>query len=242
MSAGTVGLVVAMSAEAQALTGRAQPTEQVIKLAESAYLRVGGMGPSAAERSCAALVDAGVRALVSVGCAAGLAPACRPGALMLPAEVLSAQGHAIATDAPWRAALLAVLGGRWNPLVENIVGVDRVIGSTEKHGLHATTGAIAADMESAVVAREARRFGLPMIAVRVVSDEVDDSIPEAFLDAIDVFGRPRVRLLLNALIRRPGDAADVARLRRGFKKACDTLSQIAARTGPAFCCPETSDL
>jgi nucleoside phosphorylase len=235
-------LVVAMSAEAHAITGKAQPTEQVVKLTESAYLWVGGMGPSAAERSCAALVDAGVSALVSVGCAAGLAPACRPGALMLPAEVLSAPGDAIATDAPWRAALLAGLGAGWNPLLENIIGVDRVIGSTEKHDLHATTGAVAADMESSVVAREARRFGLPMIAIRAVSDEVGDNIPEVFLDAMDAFGRPRVRLLLNALIRRPGDAAAVTRLRSGFNKACDTLYQIAARTGPAFCCPETSDL
>jgi nucleoside phosphorylase len=231
-----------MSDEARALTGQAQPTEQVVKLTEYAYLRVGGIGPSAAERSCAVLVDAGVSALVSVGCAAGLAPACRAGALMLPAEVLFGQRDAIATDARWRAALLAGLGAGWNPLMENIVGVDRVIGSMEKHGLHATTGAVAADMESAVVAREARRLGLPMIVVRVVSDEVDDSIPEAFLDAMDAFGRPRIRLLLNALIRRPRDAAAVGRLRSGFNKACDTLSQIAARTGPGFCCPDMSDL
>lgn len=239
MSVRTVGLVIAMSAEARAITGRAQPKEQVVKIAEGAYLRVGGLGATAAERSCVALVEAGASALVSVGCAAGLTPECRPGALVVPAQVRSAQGEVFPTDPKWRAALLTAFKDHLSPLVDNIAGVDRVIDSAEKHVLHTTTGAVAADMESAAVAREARRCGLPMIAIRVVSDGADDDIPDALLGVFDAFGRPRFGPLLGALIRSPGDAAALARLRTGFNKACSTLSLVAARTGPAFCFPET---
>ncbi|HSS64938.1 MAG TPA: hypothetical protein VLS27_10915 [Gammaproteobacteria bacterium] len=237
----TVGLVVAMSAEARSLTGRVQPLEQVVRIAEHAYLRVGGVGASAAERSCAALVEAGASALVSAGCAAGLAPECRPGALVVPAEVRSAQGEVFSADAEWRVALVAAAGLRISPLVGAVVSVDRVIGSVEKSALHASTGAIAADMESAAVAREAQRLGLPMISVRVVSDGMDDEFPNSLLDAIDAFGRPRLRPLVNAIVQNPGDAAVLMRSRTGFKKACSTLSLLAANVGPTFCCPGTTD-
>ncbi len=241
MSVRTIGLVIAMSAEARALTGRTQPLDQVVRIAESAYLYVGGMGASAAERSCAVLVEAGAGALVSVGFAAGLVPECRPGAVVVPAKVRSAQGEVFAADVEWRAVLLAALKSQFSPLVGDIAGVERLISSAEKHVLGATTGTVAADMESVAVARQARRFGLPMIVVRVVSDGADDNIPEALLAAIDAFGRPRLRSILKTVIRRPGDAAGLARLRMGFNKACRTLSLVAARTGPAFCCPAEGD-
>lgn len=238
MNARSIGLVIAMSAEARALTGFAQPTEQVVKIADGAYLRVGGLGATAAERSCVALAEAGVSALVSVGCAAGLTPECRPGALVVPAQVRSAQGEVFSTDMEWRAALLAAFQDRVSPVLEIIAGVDRLIGASEKHALHAATGAVAADMESAAVAREARRYGLPMIAIRVVSDGADDDVPDALLGVIDSFGRPRFGPLLAVLIRNPGAAAALARLRTGFNKACSTLSLVAARTGPEFCFPK----
>ena len=240
MSARSIGLVVAMSAEARALTGRVQPLEQVVKIAESVYLHVGGVGGRAAERSCAALVEAGAGALVSVGCAAGLAPECRPGAVVVPAKVRSAQRELFAVDVEWRTALLAALESRFRPFLGDIVSVERVIGSTEKHVLRETAGTVAADMESVAVAREARRFDLPMIAIRAVSDGVDDDIPEALLVAVDAFGRPRLRSILDSVIERPGDAASFLRLRKGLKKACNTLSQVAANTGPTFCWPGTA--
>lgn len=241
MSARTAGLVIAMSAEARALTGRRQPTEQVVRIAERAYLRVGGLGAAAAERSCAALVEAGAGVLMSVGCAAGLTPDSVPGTVVVPAELISARGEAFEADARWRAGLVSTLKDPFRPLVGKIAEVDRPIGSALKHQLRARTGAVAADMESAAVARAARRFGLPMIAIRVVSDGADDEVPDALLAAIDPFGRPRLGLLLGALIRNPGDAAALQRLRTGFRKACNTLSLVASRTGLEFSLPQRDD-
>jgi adenosylhomocysteine nucleosidase len=238
MSTRTVGLVIAMSTEARALTGRRQPLEQVVKLSERVYLRVGGVGARAAERSCAALVEAGAGALVSVGCAAGLTPECRPGALVVPAKVHSSRGEVLAVDGEWRAALLAALEARFSPLVGDIAGVDHVVGSAEKHHLRAAAETVAADMESAAVAVVAKRLGVPMIAIRAVSDGADDDVPGALPASIDAFGRARLPTLLNAVLRRPGDAAGVMRLRTGFNKACRTLSLVAADAGLTFCWPD----
>ncbi len=116
--------------------------------------------------------------------------------------------------------------------------MDRVVGSADKRILRERTGAIAADMESATVAQEAGRRGLPMVALRVISDAANDDVPEALLTAFDAFGRPRYGALLGALMKSPGEAVAVASLRKSFRQACGTLSRVAAITGPAFCCPD----
>ncbi len=230
-----------MSAEARAVTGRAQPTEEVVEIAEHLLLRVGGVGDVAAERNCVALIAAGANALVSLGCAAGLAPACRPGSLIVPAELQSPQGEIFAVDPGWRAAFLAGTHGFFSPVFGTLAGVDGIIERTEKHALHTLTGAVAADMESIAVARNARRRGLSMIAVRAISDGPEDALPMSVRSAVDAFGRARYGALFGTLVRRPGDVAALARLRAGFNSACSTLSQVIERTGPSLCCPWDND-
>jgi adenosylhomocysteine nucleosidase len=139
--------------------------------------------------------------------------------------------------AEWRAALLTALERQFSPFLGDIAGVEHVVGSAEKRVLGATSGTVAADMESAVVARQAMGFGIPMIAIRAVSDGVDDDIPKALPLSVDAFGRPRLWSILNAVIRSPGDAASFLRLRLGFEKACRTLSRVAATAGPTLCWP-----
>ncbi|MBV9758454.1 MAG: hypothetical protein JO047_15510, partial [Alphaproteobacteria bacterium] len=48
----------------------------------------GGGNAIGAEQAARRLIDAGVRALLSFGLAGGLDPALRPGALLIPREVL----------------------------------------------------------------------------------------------------------------------------------------------------------
>ncbi|MDX1528011.1 MAG: hypothetical protein R3337_05245 [Gammaproteobacteria bacterium] len=227
-----------MSAEARAVTGRAQPLARVAKLSESACLRVGGIGARAARLSCDALAEAGAGALLSIGCAAGLAKEAAPGTLVLPREMRAVEGQVFRADPEWRQALLEALAGEFSPLGGDIVGVNRVVGSSDKRILRERTGAIAADMESVTVAQEAERRGLPMVALRVISDAASDDVPEAIITAVDDFGRPRYGALLAALVKSPRDAVAVSSLRKGFRQACGTLSRIAAIAGPAFCCPE----
>ncbi len=237
MSKRTLGIVVALSAEASALTGTSQPVECLVRLSDDVLMWVGGIGEKPAGRACAALVDAGAEALASVGTAAGLAPGCRPGTLAIPRDILSSSGEVFGVDAGWREALQAALDGRLEVTSGPLAGAETVIDVTGKQALSVQTGAVVADMESLAVAREAGRRGIPVLAIRAVSDGPLDEVPRAAFCSTDSFGRPRYLLLAWALARRPGDLRPLLRLASGFKTACKTLSAVAAQAGPRLCCP-----
>ena len=77
-------------------------------------------------------------------------------------------------------------------------GVDRIVATAEaKRALREATGAIAADMESHVAARVARRHGVPFAIVRAVSDAADQSLPPAALVGM----RPDGGVALGAVLR-----------------------------------------
>ncbi len=237
MSTHTLGIVTALSAEARALTGAPQPVARLVRISEKVLMWTGGMGDEAAGRACAALVDAGADALASVGTAAGLAPECRSGTLVLPREILFSNGEILGVDAGWRDALEAALDGRLEVTSGPFAAAETVIDVAGKQALSAQTGAVAADMESLAVAREANRRGIPVLVIRAVSDGPLDEVPAAALCSTDSFGRPRYLPLAWALARHPGDLRPLLRLASGFKTALRTLSAVAAQAGPRLCCP-----
>jgi adenosylhomocysteine nucleosidase len=237
MSKRTLGIVTALSAEARALTGAPQPVARLVRLSEKVLMWLGGMGDEAAGRACAALVDAGADALASVGTAAGLAPGCRSGTLALPRKILSSSGEVFGVDAGWREALQAALDGCLEVTSGPLAGAETVIDVAGKQALAAQTGAVAADMESLAVAREASRRGIPVLVIRAVSDGPLDEVPPAAVCSTDSFGRPRYLPLAWALARHPGDLRPLLRLASGFKTALSTLSAVAARAGPRLGCP-----
>ncbi|MFF8958485.1 1-hydroxy-2-methyl-2-butenyl 4-diphosphate reductase [Streptomyces sp. NPDC014894] len=132
-----------------------------------------GMGPRNAERAVrAALDDDGMRnaAVIASGFCAGLAGGMRPGDLVVAAETRHLDGVTVCTD-PERlaAALSRALPGR-RVHTGPLTGADHVVRGRER-ALLRTTGAIAADMESAATLLTALRAGpRPIAAVRVIVD------------------------------------------------------------------------
>src|SRR4051794_34775883 len=123
-------------------------------------------------RRTAALVQAaahGAKCLVSFGVAGGLAPHLRPGDVILSAEV-------IGDDRRWRA--LDRFHGEVSDLARRIGAVEGVVlGSqdilaTEDDKMRAWTGtgALAVDLESAIVARTAESVGIPFLVLRTIAD------------------------------------------------------------------------
>jgi len=88
--------------------------------------------------------------------------------------------------------------------VGTIVGSDTIIGSVaEKQQLHATTGALAVDMESHIAARVAARHGLPFAVVRAISDTADHTLPPAALVGMRPDGSMALGAVLASLARNP---------------------------------------
>ncbi len=171
---------------------------------------IGGGTAEGAARAAAQLAASGVDALLSFGLAGGLDPALRPGALVIPAAVLT-NGERLAAD----PGLLQAWQG---PTAALLLASENIIASRgDKQAAFAATGAQAVDMESGALARAARRAGLPWAVLRVICDPAERDLPPAAFAALSVSGaiagwRIARSILANpaqvpALIRLGGDAA-----------------------------------
>ncbi|WP_327191101.1 1-hydroxy-2-methyl-2-butenyl 4-diphosphate reductase [Streptomyces xinghaiensis] len=137
-----------------------------------------GMGARSAERAVlrglrrADPYAAGTPVLATGFCAA-LAPGMRPGDLVVAAETRDRKGRVpCAGTAALAGALARLTRARSGTAVHTgpLAGTDHLVRGAERARLH-TTGAIAADMESAAVLRTALAAGpRPVAAVRVVVD------------------------------------------------------------------------
>jgi adenosylhomocysteine nucleosidase len=224
----TAGVVAALDMEARSLRPMARRRDGLFETGDGTLVAVSGMGRAAAVGAAGALVDAGATALVSWGMAGGLDPALRAGQIFLPAQVVAADGIALATDARWREQLRAALAAR-QPLSEGRLfsSLAAITSVAQKASLFHVTGAAAVDMESIAVALVAQAHGLPFIAVRVIVDVATDALPDSVRDAADLSGEVNIGRLLARLCRRPQDVVPLTRLTRRYLEARRALAAVA---------------
>jgi len=146
-----------------------------------------------------------VSGLISFGLAGGLDPALAPGTVLVPAAVLLDAERWDAND-----ALLQRLGGATPRALYG--GGEIVASAAAKAALHARTGAVAVDLESAAVARTARRHGLPFAVLRAVCDGAGRDLPRAALVALDGAGRIVGLRVAWAAASRPWEIPELIRL------------------------------
>jgi adenosylhomocysteine nucleosidase len=192
-------------------------------------IAVAGIGPSAAAAAASALIRAGATRLVSWGYAAGLAPQAECGTIILADRVLCADGTVLATDPLWRKTLHACLAHEHEiccaPLLSSLV----MLADEECKSAHfRRSGALAADMESAAVARVAQDWGVPCLAARVVLDEAAYDLPRFVIDAIDSRGRLNWRRLCLDLARSPTTLQRLPALAHRYRTARNALIALAA--------------
>jgi hopanoid-associated phosphorylase len=223
-----LGIVCGMAAEARALGRWARDPRVAIA--------VSGGRPDRAEAEACRLVEAGVGTLLSWGIAGALAPALRPGALIVPAEVVGPDGsvYGLASPAHWSDAPPSFLGRAGEAAVATAAAKVAIAGSetvlldpTAKAALRARTGAVAVDMESHCVAAVAAGAGLACLAVRAISDPADRALPALAADALGPDGRPRIGAVIWGLLRRPGDLPALLAAGR------DSRAALAALRGAA---------
>ena len=91
-----------------------------------------------------------------------------------------------------------------------------------KRAASARTGAIAVDMESAAIAAEASRRGVPFACVRAVLDTVDESIVGAELAGPD--GEVRPLAAATFMLRNPTAVSGLVRMMRTLGRATASLA------------------
>jgi len=224
-----IGIVVALPAEARSLYRKGLPTGKPFPLDDRRLVIVSGAGPAAAAHAAGTLAAAGVDGLVGWGCAAALSPRLRPGDLILPTAILSAQDESLTTSASWTRHVAHRLAGRTTRYDGPLAGSDGIVASAaDKRDRFQRTGALALDMESAALARSAQAHALPFLAVRAIADPADMDLPASIQVAMDDRGQVRLARLFGHALRQPGDFIGMARLGFHFRAAMGTLKTVAS--------------
>ena len=99
-----------------------------------------------------------------------------------------------------------------------------------KAALSSSSGALAVDMETAAVAEACHAAGVPMLAVRAISDTAATSLPVPFDDWFDLHQqRPRHWGLIKYLLRHPACIPPFAKFVRGLGPARRALADFLVR-------------
>lgn len=170
-----------------------------------------GMGPAAAMRETKRLLAAHRPSLVvSTGFAGGLDPALRLGDAVL--DFRDCAEFAVPGSLAWRGRIVSQ-----GTLCET---------PGEKAALWSGTGASAVDMETASIADACGKAGVPVIALRVISDAAGDRVAVPLEHCYDMAAqRPRAAGLLEFLGRHPGRIVPFARFVSGLGVARAALAR-----------------
>jgi adenosylhomocysteine nucleosidase len=187
---------------------------------------VSGPGRDAAAKACEALIAAHrPKLVITAGFCGGLQ-------LQLPRNAITVADRILATNGmPHELAAAVRAGFQLAPaFVGPWVTVERIVAkSADKKTLGERSGALACEMESLAVAEVCAARGVPCLAVRVVSDPVDEDLPTD----LDALMQPRstagmVGAVLGTLWRRPSSIKDLLRLKEQALVAADALANYLA--------------
>jgi len=234
-----LGIVVAMRDEAKTLTKHDLSIGQTIEVHEGVLVHLSGVGRKRATRAARSLLNRGATALLSWGTAGGLVPGLAAGSLVVPKSVMGSDSSLFPVDPSWHERLRGRLEGRIDLRSETLIESPTVLMTPEeKRALADRTGAVAVDMESAAVAFTAEQAGLPFVALRVISDTLDQTLPSSVLSAYDKSGHLKMWRLLRGLVQHPEELLGWMRLAKSHRKARRTLTGIARSTGWDFLAPQ----
>ncbi len=181
-----------------------------------AHLGVGA--PRAAQRGRAWLATYPLRGMISAGFAGGLDPRLEVGDLVVGTN---------SGDPGWRNALSRkrVCGAVfWGSLTTQSAVVEA---AADKARLARETGAIAVDLETAVLAACCKELALPFLALRVVSDHSAQSLPVPMGVWFDLERqRSKPGGLLAYLGRNPGKILPFLRFLNGLRPAWRNLGRL----------------
>lgn len=179
-----------------------------------------GMGPERAVNAVRTAFANEYHMCISTGLAGGLKNLHPTGRVLVARTVRAGIGDEfIATDSRLRR-LAAICGAR---VVDAFYSSERIlVRAREKASLALLADAV--EMESFGIMDEARKWRVPAIAVRAISDAAGDDLPFDFNRAISRKGGISIPRVLAALARQPKKIHDLLRLGRESRRAATKLA------------------
>jgi nucleoside phosphorylase len=213
-----VGIVAALAREVDSLVRGKRPTRVIaegrriaVYETDSWVAACGGIGREAAQASAEVLVEKyKVNTLMSCGLSGALIPQ-----LKLPQTFIAGRVIDAASTREWSNPAGAV----------TLVSAASILGPAAKRELASKFSAQAVDMEAAAVAEVAEQAGIPFVALKSISDELDFPLPplQRFVKADGSLAMGR---LLVFLLFHPGQWPAVIALARNSRRASLALTQV----------------
>ena len=172
----------------------------------------------------------GCAGIISFGTAGGLAPDLQPGALIVADCVESPLGRVV-TDTRWSERIAVALAA--TPLAAKlrrgpVAAVSApLVGAADKAALHASTGALAVDMESHLAGVIAAANGLPFAVCRAIVDPAWRTLPSAATAGLRDDGSTAIGPILRELARQPSQLGGLLQVAADARAARSSL--VAAR-------------
>ena len=220
----------------------AQPVLVVTGLRREARLAAGrdvtvvcSGGSPARLQAALATLPPDFAAVVSFGIACGLDPQLAPGDVVLASSVVAAgrqwpvHAHIVRN---WIDALSA---SYQDTVLGDLAGSERLLLTpADKLALQSVTGAVAADMESALAAAFASSRGLPFAAIRTICDPVSRTLPPLVSVALRPDGSLDFLPILRSLAQEPLQLVRLPRIARDASAAFSSLRRCRAILGRGF--------
>lgn len=185
----------------------------------------GGVGQESARRATEALIAGhNPRWIISAGFAGGLNSSIARHDLVLANEIVDLKGGKLTIDVHGSPA--APKESKIH--VGKLITVEKIVkSSTEKRKLAEETGASAVDMESFAVATVCQAQHQKFLSVRVISDPVDEELPNDIAAMIELKSTgSKVGRALGNIFRRPSAIKDMWRLKENAVVAADRLAKF----------------
>lgn len=235
----TLGIVVALPAEARALLGWGFWQRNEGWLVRHRHLDDGtelicvrsGVGIENALSSARWLIRKGATALAGFGLTGGLHPGIKAGDLIVAEVVLEYEGTSdpeiLNADFPCSKLADETLTAEGMAVYRGKVITTRSPVSTlqEKKILYKQNQGLAVDMESGAIARAAKEANVPFFSLRAVCDPADRVVPLELFDCLKDCGKIQLFALLGKLLHKPSLVVDLLRLRKEYANALSVLKR-----------------
>jgi hopanoid-associated phosphorylase len=177
------------------------------------------------------LVADGARGIISFGIAAGLRADLKSANCVVGTSVIC-DGRSYSADATWTTRIARCLP---DAELGAVAGCQTVVADpAAKKILFDETGAIAADMESHVVARIAADRQLPFAILRVIADPAHQRLPPAAIHGLKPDGSPDILAVVKSLSSEPSELPDLIRAAIAARRAMIELFRCHRLLGPGL--------
>ena len=165
--------------------------------------------------------------VISAGVCGALDPAVSCGSLILPETVVGPRGERYAAAVAHHRHHVTALSDRGMRFATGALATVAEVAATPaaKAKLREATGAVAVDMESALILRAAAEAGCPGLVLRGVSDDAGDSLSPELTALITAEGRVRKARAAATVLRQPAILPKALKLQRATQGALAAVAE-----------------